>query len=253
MKKLSMVFLLALVANVSFSQSKVQPKVQQTPQSKQSPSPQKPIVNINGYGKIQLGMDIKDLTELSGAVVVSSTSDYFDKVYEKRNKEVYELVADTTSYYPTCGSLDKRVREFYIGAYPLTESITVNELKLKFFEGKLFHIECYGGSVNDLLEIKYGKGDLKVEKEDHTFVNGYGTKFVKTDEEYTTTWNTPKPISCYSILKSWYNDKGKELSYYKAYLYTTEYSKKIQEGEKEVTARIKAREEEKKKGLVQGF
>lgn len=165
---------------------------------------------ITSFGKLQLGMSVNEIPQLSKAKKASTSDQYYKYVYNNISKNVYEIVCDTTEKYPK-GTYDPRVREFQIGKYNVTESIEIKDITLKFFNDKLYSIDTKDSKLTDLLTAKYGDGTLTVKEEDHTFQNGYGAKFVKTDKTFTTTWETGNPnITCRSVLMSWYNDHGEQ-------------------------------------------
>jgi hypothetical protein len=230
MKKIMMVAITLIVSVSTFAQTK-----------------------ITGFGKIQLGMKVSDFTELQNAKPAKN-SDYHYKVYKNTTDAVYESVLDTTLVYPSFSSLDKRVRVFQIGKLQLTESITLTDVRLKFFEDKLYEIEIHDKKMDELMTLKFGSPKEDVKTKDNTFVNGYGVKSVKTDLTKTHTWETgDSTTSCWYTDMYWYSDKG-ELRYIGyAALFDKSISKKVEIEENKVTARIRQREEDKKKELAKGF
>ena len=229
MKKL-LVFSMVLVSFVSYGQQK-----------------------ITSFGKLQLGMSVNDMTELSNAKYIKQ-SEYFDKVYENKTINVYEAQLDTLKRGLSFVTTSTNVRIFQIGQVKLTDNITLKDVTLKFYNDKLYSIQVKDNQIDDLLTTKYGQGKEDVETKDHTFQNGYGAKFVKTDLKKEITWNTNDPqISCYYITNYWYGSDGKLLHYEYASLSNKTIENIVNEEEKKVFARIKQREEDEKKGLISGF
>lgn len=227
---MSMVLLFALVTMVSFGQQK-----------------------INSFGRLQLGMSVNDIPELSNAKFIKQ-NEYFDKVYENKSNNVYEAQLDTLKRGQSFITTSTSVRIFQIGQVKLTDNITLKDVTLKFYKDKLYSIQVKDDQIDDLLTTKYGQGKEEVETKDHTFQNGYGAKFVKTDLKKEITWNTGDPqIDCYYITNFWYSNDGKLLHYEFATLSNKSIENIVNEQEKLLFARIKQREEDEKKGLVKGF
>lgn len=210
---------------------------------------------ITGFGKLQLGMTLSELPELKEAIPVSNSTDFFRYVYDKTDGTTwYTLIADTTQKNPSCGSLDKKVSEYHVGEYKVTETISVKNVTLKFYDSKLISIKTSLLGMSDILNTKFGEGNLDLKEKDRTFVNGYGAKFIKTDKTYTTTWVTNVPnVTLESVLMIWYNDSGEKLSINYVKLENSSYNNKIKSAENDVITRIEKREQDKKKSLVSGF
>ena len=208
---------------------------------------------INGFGKLQLGMAVKDLPELSNAKLASD-KDFFNGVYGNISSSVYEALSDTNKKYQSFGCLDKRVRIFQIGRLQLTDNITLYDITLNFFNDKLYRIEIKDKKLDELLTTKYGTPQEDIKTKDNTFQNGYGAKFVKTDITKTHKWETGNDnISCWYTDMYWYNDSGK-LNYIGYALLSDKSITKLVEIESDIVkARITKREEDKKKDLVNGF
>jgi len=208
---------------------------------------------ITGFGKLQLGISVNDIPELSKAKKVTTSDQYYKSVYNNTSKNVNEVVCDTLEKNPK-GTYDTRVREFQIGQYNVTESIVVTDITLKFFNDKLYSIDIKDSKLRELLEAKYGNGKLTTEKEDHTFQNGYGAKFVKTDKTYTTTWETDNQnVTCKSVLMSWYNDHGEQKIISFTILEDDSHTDEINEASTIIKDRIAKRIADKKKQDLDGF
>lgn len=214
MKKLFFVFILYFLSTSIYSQLK-----------------------INGFGKLKLDDPVTIVNQMGYEVIPISTQDeYFSKVYKKYNStKIYELLPDTIQNYKiSSSSLDKRVRVFSIPKYPVTEKIEIKLVTLKFFNNKLIDIFCdLTIELTDALTTKYGEPKIKVEEEDHEFVNSYsGNSVTKTDKTFTSTWETNDlNISCTSLLKHYYNDKGEENFISFVHLYNTSYGEEIRKAE----------------------
>ena len=116
MKKL-LVFSMLLVSFVSYGQQK-----------------------ITSFGKLQLGMSVNDMTELSNAKYIKQ-SEYFDKVYENKTINVYEAQLDTLKRGLSFVTTSTNVRIFQIGQVKLTDNITLKDVTLKFYNDKLYSIQ----------------------------------------------------------------------------------------------------------------
>ena len=209
---------------------------------------------ITGFGKLQLGMSTKDIPDLSNSKIVTTSSEFFSKVYENRSRNVYETIADTTDRYTSLGSLDNRVRVFQIGKFNLTDNIEVSDVNLKFFNNKLFEIEIKDSKVDELLTTKYGEPKKDYKEKENTFVNGYGAKFIKKDQTWTHTWETGNVnLSCWYTLMSWYNDKGQERIVSYTMLKDNSIGKEVEKQVEVVKTRINKRIEDSKKNLVSGL
>jgi hypothetical protein len=208
---------------------------------------------ITGFGKLQLGMEVKDIPELSGAKFINGSTEYFEKVYESKRPECYEAKLDSLNY-SSFGTLVDKERIFHVGQISVTENITLSDVELKFYNDKLYSIKVGDGKVDELITTKYGAPKEEVKTEDHTFQNGYGAKFVKTDLKKTHTWTTNDPqTECYYVNNYWYNDSGKLLHIDYCYLTNNQIAKLVQDENKKVIVRRKQREEDKKKALTAGF
>lgn len=208
---------------------------------------------ITGFGKLQLGMSVNDIPELSKAKKVTTSDQYYKSVYNNISKNVYEVVCDTTEKYPY-GSYDTRVREFQIGKYNVTESIEVTDITLKFFNDKLYSIDIKDSKLKELLTAKYGDGKLTSKEEDHTFQNGYGATFIKTDRTFTTTWETDNQnVTCRTVLMSWYNDHGEKNIISFTILEDDSHKDEINGASTIIKDRIAKRIADKKKQDLDGF
>ena len=198
-------------------------------------------------------MSVNDIPELGSAKKIKSSDEYLKNVYHNTSKNVYEIVCDTTEKYPQ-GEYDPRVRVFQIGKYDLTDKITVTDITLKFFNSLLYDIMIDDSQMRELMKTKYGDGNLDVKKEDHTFQNGYGATFVKTDQTFTIKWLVDKPdVMCVSVLMSWYNEHGEQNVISYTWLQDKTHLKEIALATKEIADRIEDRKKDKKKQDLKDF
>ena len=208
---------------------------------------------ITGFGKLQLGITVNDIPELSNAKKISSFDQFYSIVYVNRSRSAYEVVCDTAEQYPQ-GYYDTRVRQFQIGNYDLTDKINVKDITLKFFNDTLFFIQIGDTKMSELMKTKYGEGKTDLKEEEHTFQNGYGAKFIKTDQKFITEWNAGSPnVECRSVLSSFYNDSGKQLIVNYALLQNTSHNEDIRTTNNMIIERIAKNKADKKKAELGGF
>lgn len=208
---------------------------------------------ITGFGKLQLGISLNDIPELTKAKKISSSDQYYSIVYVNRSRSAYEVVCDTTEKYPQ-GYYDTRVRQFQIGKYDLTDKITVEDITLKFFNDTLFFIEIMDTKMSELMKTKYGEGKTDLKEVEHTFQNGYGATFIKTDQSFTTKWDAGSPdVECSYVLSGFYNDSGKQLFVHYALLQNTSHNEDIRTTNKMIIERIAKNIADKKKADLGGF
>jgi hypothetical protein len=231
MKKVLMVTMITLTSFIGFGQQK-----------------------ISGFGKLQLGMSVNDIPELTNSIEVKNSNDYIMKVYQNTSNKVYEVFADTTDKYNTMGSFDKRVRVFHLGNYNVTENINIKDVDLKFFNNKLYSIHVGDYKIDELLTTKYGEPKKDFEEKEKYYTNGYGMKITKKDQTFKHTYNTNIPnVECYYELMSWHDSKGEKLIVSFTILEDKIISDVVSKEVDMVKSRINKREEDKKKGLVSGF
>lgn len=209
---------------------------------------------ITGFGRLQLGMSVNDISELVDAKTISNEREYLSKVYKNKGYSVYEAQIDTLNKYPMFATHSKNVRKFQLGQIKLTDNITLTDVELSFYNDKLYSIQINDDKIDELIIAKYGEGKVTTETKDHTYQNGYGAKFIKTDLKKEINWNTNVTENkCYYITNYWYNSKGEINHYEYASLSNTKISNIVDNELKQLVSRIDKREEEKKKGLVSGF
>ena len=165
----------------------------------------KPI-NIDGFGYLKLGMSIDSV--INGDVIPIAYNNYIKYVFKDTlsNKWLVAVV-DTNDMSNIFGSLDKRVETYFIGYLNVTKNIKLTEVKLSFFDKKLYEIET-GKCLNEILTLKYGEPITDVEREKHTFVNDYGGEVIKEDLKIHYKWNTIENIKLNCLNWFYYNSKG---------------------------------------------
>jgi hypothetical protein len=209
---------------------------------------------ITGFGKLQLGMSVKDIPELMNPILINSEVNYIQKAYKNTSSISYELVADTLDAYNAYGEFDQRVRCFQIGSYYVTETIKLEDIELKFFDDSLYEITVNGTDLSDILKTKYGAPKVDEKDEDHTYVNGYGNESIKTDKTFHEVFNTNIPnVSCVHLLMSWYNDHGEENFVNQTTLKNSKYDIRIETETNLMKKRIQDKKDEEKKKSVEGF
>ena len=209
------------------------------------------ILKITGFGKLKLGMDVKDLEELKEAKEMKTFNDFISKVYKNySNKNVYEQIVDTTKIERGFGSPDKKVRIFTVPKINVTDEIVLKFVNLKFYDDKLYYVNCdYDKNLIDALTLKYGapKVDTKEEDKEFTFIYT-GNKITKKESKLTSNWSTGDiNIICLSFMSNYFNSKGEQsfLSY--ANLYNKETLNMISKSESDFFDKRKAKEEAEKK------
>jgi len=187
---------------------------------------------------------------------IKNYSDYINYIEYKKDLIVYEVVNDSTSDDNYNGYFNPDVRYFIIPKYRLINELYINELELIFYKNKLikFSSKC-SSELNEALNIKYGKADVKVEHKDKvfTFVNT-GAKITKTEDTYYSTWDVNSlEIKCSSMLWKYYDDNGKEKYINDFEFYDIKLMKEVSEQEDIINKRIRDRENEAKKSSLKGL
>jgi hypothetical protein len=153
---------------------------------------EKPI-SINGFGKLQLGMSKEDIAELSGS-------------------------------RPSLSFYDGRMVKFELRKIEIIENVKVKGIELWFFDNHLFSIGISDAKMDGLIVKKYGDGEYTVESKENVFQNGYGARFIKTDETRKRSWIVDNPsISLKSEYKFWYRYNGELDGSYEAELRDYKY------------------------------
>lgn len=208
---------------------------------------------ISGFGKLQLGMTINDIPELLIAKKITTSEQYYSSVYNNTSMNNYEVVCDTLEKSPQ-GTCDMRVREFQLGRFYITESIELKDIKLKFFNDTLYSIITSDSKLDDLITAKYGSGVTTVKEKDHIFQNGYGATFVKTDQTFTTTWDTNiSKVFCYYTFMSKHNNRGEKSIISFTHLHNITHVADIIEENNKVKGRISQRITDSKKKDLDDF
>jgi hypothetical protein len=252
MKKYFLVIVIIIInCNNLFSQTK--PATVNVP----NPITVESGLKITGFGKLKLGMDVKDLEELKEAKAMKTYNDFISKVYKNySNNTVYEQIADTTKIERGFGSPDKKVRIFTVPKINVTDEIVLKFVELKFYDDKLYYIRCdYDKNLIDALTLKYGEPKVETKEEDKEFTYTYtGNKITKKERKFTSNWNTSDVnVICTSLMSNYFNSKGEEsfLSYVN--LYNKQTLIMISKSESDFFDKKKAKEEAEKKAKLSKF
>jgi hypothetical protein len=216
---------------------------------------------ITGFGKLRIGSPLTLLNDLgypSDIKVVNNDHSYFGNAYENTTgKNICLIVSDSiTGENSAYGYFNPDVRYYYVPRFKVTDNIEISQVELRFYKGKLYSIRCYPSSeFSEALSLKYGKPEMKVDKEDHTFTYTYtGATVVKTDATYTSTWKTNVPnYTCEEVLRKWYSDEGKEYYYHKLTLCDSSNDEEISNKEIAYKKRIDEKKLQEKKKSLDGF
>ena len=146
---------------------------------------------IVGFGKLKLGMDITEISELN------PKNDTVEKIYNKAQEMIYvfknntritpiEFISDTNLAfnYSFIGTLDKRVRQFHFGKLRINEDIFLTDITLLFFKNKLYTIHTSDDKMNKLLTDKYGEVIPTYKEKEVYFTNGIGNTITKIEKHY---------------------------------------------------------------------
>lgn len=220
----------------------------------QSKSIQKILVppKVTSIGKLHLGDSISIIDKLGYEgipEIISTDSEYMDKIYNNtKGNKIYELKADTVASYNTVNgsSLDTRVRCFYIPKFKISDEISIDEVKIKFFNNILFSITSTSNTyLEDGLTLKYGNPRKESKEHIKKFTRTYtGETIKKTEQSFYTNWNSESSnITCSSNFMKYYNDSGEENYLHLFELSDNKFDKIIQKREElrqnEIDKRIK--------------
>lgn len=250
MKKYFLLIVIIISFNNLFSQTK--PTIVNTANSNTVSG-----LKIIGFGKVKLGMDVKDLEELKEAKAMKNYDDFISKVYKNySNNTVYEQILDTTKIERGFASLDKKVRIFTVPKINVTDEIVLKFVELKFYDDKLYYIKCdYDKNLIDALTLKYGEPKVETKEEDKEFTYTYtGNKITKKERKFTSNWSTGDiNIICVGMMSNYFNSKGEEslLSYVN--LYNKQTLIMVSKSESDYLNRKKAKEEAEKKAKLSKF
>ena len=251
MKKTFLLIVIIISYNNLLSQTK--PLIVSEPNSNMVESG----IKITGFGKLRLGMYVKDLDELKAAKEMKTYNDFISKVYKNySNNNVYEQITDTTKIERGFGSPDKKVRIFTVPKINVTDEIVLKFVELKFYDDKLYYIKCdYDKNLIDALTLKYGAPKVDTKEEDREFTYTYtGNKITKKERKYTSNWSTGDiDVICQSMMSNYFNSKGEEsfLSYVN--LYNKQTLIMISKSESDFFDKKKAKEEAEKKAKLSKF
>ena len=208
---------------------------------------------IVGFGKLKLGMDITEISELN------PKNDTVEKIYNKAQEMIYvfknntritpiELMSDTNLAfdYSYIGSLDKRVRVFHFGKFQINEDIFLTDITLLFFKNKLYTIHTSDDKMNKLLTDKYGKVmPIYTEKEVH-FTNGIGNTITKIEKHYKIKYKTNVPnYYCDWRMDINYLNNGDDVMYISTWLADSKIENIVAKEDRLIKSRSEKREIEK--------
>ena len=198
-----------------------------------------PPININGFGILKLGVDVDSIIKTIPTPVDYET--YLSKVFGDTVNNTWFVAVNYTNNieHETSvgfGSMDNRVKVYFIGYIEVTKDIKLTEVRLSFFNGKLFSIETVR-CLDKILTIKYGEPKINFKKTPHTFQNGCSANDILSYYD----WTTPD-IKLWCFTDFWYNDSGKLNHTERTHL----FSKNIEEIIEANVAQIKKTKEEKK-------
>jgi hypothetical protein len=171
---------------------------------------------ITGIGKLKLNISssiIKDIGYKNEPIQVLTDRDFFSKVYKKYSGyDSYILLPDTTlKSYIKDVPFDNRVIVYYLPSYSPVEGIELKGVTLKFINDSLYYIHInYSRKLSEAFNLKYGNAEIDLKENEKTYVNGLGVETTKTDQMFTSTWQTgDDDISCYEVIYKYHNNKGK--------------------------------------------
>jgi hypothetical protein len=148
----------------------------------------------------------------------------------------------------------KEVRVFQLGEYKINENIKLHQLSLSFFDDKLYEILIDGSEVDELLTLKYGKPEQKFQETPHTYVNGLGIEFIKTERQSTHNYKTNIPgVICYYYHHLDYDYHGDVQIFEWAIIFNKYIKDKVSVESAEVRSRITQRNEQVKKKDIANF
>lgn len=160
---------------------------------------------INGIGKLQLGMTVTEFEQ-----------EFLNTIYfqEKANPKQYASL----SMVPFVDN----VKTFQLKTYEPVKGYTIDELYVYFYNDSLYMLKTkVYTNITEALTLKYGepKTDTKETSAKYKF-EFTGAVVTKTNYVFTNKWNTGhKDIECLSIMHSWHDSKGKEITLFEFNLF----------------------------------
>lgn len=142
--------------------------------------------NINGIGKIRLGMTVSELRDIFGEDM-------------KAAKDFNNGITNT----------------FMISKYVPIEGYYINDFNLSFYNDSLYAMYSIEyTNIKDALTLKYGEPKIEHKKEIKEYVNGFGNTIEKLDQSFDFRWDTGSPdITCYYRDKVKHNSSGEPNRY----------------------------------------
>lgn len=216
---------------------------------------------IVGFGKLKLGMDITEISELN------PKNDTVEKIYNKAQEMNYvfknntritpiELISDTNLAfdYSYIGCLDKRVREFHFGKFQINEDIFLTDITLLFFNNKLYTIHTSDDRMNKLLTDKYGAVMPTYTEKEVYFTDGIGNKVAKIEKHYKKKYKTNVPnYNCEWRMDINYLNNGDDVMYILTWLSDTKIENIVTKEQRAIENRSQKREVNKKRDKLNNF
>jgi hypothetical protein len=216
---------------------------------------------IVGFGKLKLGMDLSEISELN------PKEDTIEKVYDRseelslvfRNKTrltPIELISDTNLAfeYSYIGSLDKRVRHFHFGKLKINDEIFLTDINLLFFNNKLYTIYTADEKLDEMMGDKYGKVLPSLTEKEVYFTNGFGNTITKIEKHYKKKYITNVPnYSCSWSMDIQYLNNGDSYILTNTWLTDSKIENIVTKTERAMQLRSQKRELEKKKNKLNKF
>jgi hypothetical protein len=216
---------------------------------------------IVGFGKLRLGMDLSEISELN------PKEDTVEKVYNRSEELILvfknntrltpiELISDTNLAfdYTYIGSLDKRVRHFHFGKLKINEDIFLSDINLLFFNNKLYTIYSADENLDEMLGDKYGKVIPILTEKEVYFVNGFGNTITEIEKHYKKKYVTNVPnYNCSWSMDIKFHNNGESYMLINTWLADTKIENIVSKTEKAIILRSQKRELEKKKNKLNNF
>lgn len=118
---------------------------------------------LNGIGRLKLGMRVSDIPELKNSkIITSETPNFLDKnfsdiFYWTNREQIYELRPDTTKD-KIYGYYTLKARMFLIPKMEIFDGVWIEEVRLSFYNDSLFEIQCrFSDQLESILSLKYNR------------------------------------------------------------------------------------------------
>ena len=216
---------------------------------------------IVGFGKLKLGMDLTEISELNPKedtiYKIYNRYDHLQIVFKDTSREEpIELISDTNLAfdYDYIGSLDKRVREFHFGKFRINEEIFLTDIRLSFFNNKLYSIYTADEKLDEMIGDKYGKVLPTLNEKEVYFVNGFGNTITKIEKHYKKKYITNVPnYNCSWSMDIRFHKNGDSYMLVNTTLVDTKIENIVTKTERAIELRSQKRQLEKKKNILNNF